>query len=1750
MALLPLSGRRVWQAILDKLFPARQRRRSRNHRPIGFRPSVEVLENRLAPAIFNVASSQELIDAIDTADTSLDANNTINLAPDIYNVSDQLISALSVHTLVIAGPGPNTAPPVVAITAGGTGRVFQIDANVTFQNVLITGGVATDGGQVGGTAALGGGLLIDGGNVVLSNVNVTGNAARGARGDNGASGANPGANGNDGTAGAAAYGGGIYLAKGSLTLKLASINNNNATGGAGGTGGAGVAGSAGINKLAYAGDHGATGQDGDPGARGAPCSIGHVGGAGGDGKTGGAGSGGQNGGNGGVGGDGGAAGGGGIYVAAGEVTIINSALTGDQAVGGIGGAGGAGNRGGNAAGTGGTGGFGGFGGFGGTGGAFTAHSTGRFIGGGSGGPGGNGGVGGHGGGGGSGGAGGTGGNGGKANGGGLYITTGSVLLANSSITGTKASSTGGGAGGPGGAGGNGANGGIGGTGGFGGFGGDAGHAPAPFNGLSSGGMGGEAGAGGFGGAGGDAGPGGQGGAGGFGGDTAGGCVFVEDSAFFTLTDGTPLDGTAPASPGGAGGAGGLGSTVVGLGGAAGAAGEPGTGGNPGGAAGLTNAPGQSGIDGNPGADGDTGSTGTDGTNKDDTVSGRQFSAPALLPPAVTPNTNNLPANATSLTIFGSGFSPTPADNTVAFSDSATGIVTGASGIVDNGGVATATRLTVSFLSGLTVGSLTATVTTIGVSSGTPVQVATVIPVVTPSAADLGANATTMFINGFGFDDTTPGSNVVSFNGGSTGIVTAATTTQLTVTSLSILQAGALTASVTVDGVSSGAAVQVASVRPVVTSYVGNLPANGASLTIKGFGFSTTPASNAVKFSGGVTGHVTGASSNSLTVTGLTGLVAGNLSATVTTAGVTSALAQVATVQPVVTVSNAILPANMTTLTIDGFGFSSTASNNKVTFNGIATGIVTKATATTLTVTSLSGLTAGSLTVTVTSNSVTSSASLVQVATVIPVVTKSTASLGDDATSLIINGFGFDATTPGNNHVTFNGGVTGTATKATATQLTVSVSGIVLGSLLTASVSVNGQSSGTPVQVATVTSSITPNTTDLAANATTLIINGSGFSGTVTGNTVKFSGGATGKVTFASSNQLTISDLSGLVAGSLLASVTAGGLTSALVQVATVQPVVTVSTANLAANLTTLTIDGIGFSSTASNNKVTFNGIATGIVTKATATKLTVTSLSGLTAGSLTVTVISNTVTSTASLVQVATVTPVVTKSTASLGDDATSLIINGFGFDATTPGNNIVSFNDGVTGTVSHATTTQLTVSGLSGADIFGPLTASVQISSENSGPKVQVATVTSSITASTSDLAANATTLLIHGLGFSTSANKDTVKFSGGVTGKVTGATATVLTISDLSGLVAGSLSASVTVGGLTSAFVQVATVQPVVTSSTANLAANATTLTIDGFGFSKIASNNTVTFSGIATGIVTKATATTLTVTGLSGLTKVGSLTVKVTSNTVSSASPVPVATVIPVVTKNTATLAANGTSLTIKGLDFDTTTLSKNVVTFSGGVTGTVTGATPTTLTVHLSGALPSGSLTASVSVDLQSSGPAVQVATVVPAVTFSSATLAANAASLTINGSGFSLTPGQNTVTFSDGATGVVTKATATTLTVTNLRGLVAGSLSAMVTVGGLTSTLTQVATVQPVVTVTTTNLRPDATTLTIHGFGFSKIAGNNTVKFNGRAKGIVTSATATTLTVTELRGLTVGSLTVTVTSNGETSEADVQVGTVV
>jgi hypothetical protein len=525
-------------------------------------------------------------------------------------------------------------------------------------------------------------------------------------------------------------------------------------------------------------------------------------------------------------------------------------------------------------------------------------------------------------------------------------------------------------------------------------------------------------------------------------------------------------------------------------------------------------------------------------------------------------------------------------------------------------------------------------------------IGTTTPVPTKSTANLALNATQITIDGVAFDPIAA-NDTVTFNDGAIGTVSAATFNSLTVTfSKAPIDVGGLTAIVSADGVSSGAAVPVATVTPVVTSSTGNLAASASQITIKGLGFDPTAANDTVKFNDGAVGTVKTASTSALTVTFTTEpTTAGSLKAIVTTDSVSSGTAvQVATVTPVVTASTANLLANAPQITIKGFGFDPTAADNKVTFNDGAAGTVTTAGPTSLTVTfSSQPSTAGSLTEVVTTDSV-SSGTAVQVATVTPVVTASNYPVAANATTFTFKGFGFDPT-DAHDTVVFNDGAVGMVATANSTAMTVkfSTDPTTAGSL-TVIVTIDDESSGAPVHVGMVTPVVTASTANLLANAPQITIKGFGFDPTAADNKVSFNDGAVGTVTTAGPTSLTVTfSTKPKTAGSLTAVVATdnNGVaenSGTAVQVATVTPVVTTSTANLAASATQITINGFGFDPTAANNTVVFNDGAVGTITAATATSLTVTfSTKPKNAGSLTVVVTTDNESS-GNPVQVATVT--------------------------------------------------------------------------------------------------------------------------------------------------------------------------------------------------------------------------------------------------------------------------------------------------------------------------------------------------------------------------------------------------------------------------------------------------------------------------------------------------------------------------------
>ncbi len=287
-----MNARQRWQGKI-------LRRRCRTARPI-----AELLEERLAPAIFNVlptvtdGSIGSLRYAIDQANGNNDASNTINLAAGNYQLTDttdgnlliQDLAGIPSKTLKIIGAG-DTKSFIEPASSSWKTRIFEVigktgaSVSVVFSNLQISGGKAHDGGVVGGTAALGGGLLIQGANVTLKDVWVNGNSARGGPGAQGLPGVGS-VPGGPGGAGGNAKGGGIYLAGGKLTLTGSVLNDDYADGGTGGAGGGGGPGNSSAGQTGSAGSAGAAGKaglNGENGGNGGPGGNGMKGGKAGKG---------------------------------------------------------------------------------------------------------------------------------------------------------------------------------------------------------------------------------------------------------------------------------------------------------------------------------------------------------------------------------------------------------------------------------------------------------------------------------------------------------------------------------------------------------------------------------------------------------------------------------------------------------------------------------------------------------------------------------------------------------------------------------------------------------------------------------------------------------------------------------------------------------------------------------------------------------------------------------------------------------------------------------------------------------------------------------------------------------------------------------------------------------------------------------------------------------------------------------------------------------------------------------------------------------------------------------------------------------------------------------------------------------------------------------------------------------------------------------------------------------------------------
>ncbi len=224
--------------------------------------------------------------------------------------------------------------------------------------------------------------------------------------------------------------------------------------------------------------------------------------------------------------------------------------------------------------------------------------------------------------------------------------------------------------------------------------------------------------------------------------------------------------------------------------------------------------------------------------------------------------------------------------------------------------------------------------------------------------------------------------------------------------------------------------------PTITALNPTTGTVGTSVTITGANFSTSPASNTVKFNG-TAATVTTATATQLTTSVPQGATSGAVTVTVNNQTATGSsftvTAPTATAPTITSISPTSGPAG-TSVTITGTNFSTTAANNTVTINDLAAS-VSSASATSLVVTVPQGATTGTVKVSVAGQTVTGPTFTVT-APLPPTITSINPTSGVAGTTVTITGTNF-STTAASNTVKFNGTIA-TVTAVTSTQLTVKV----------------------------------------------------------------------------------------------------------------------------------------------------------------------------------------------------------------------------------------------------------------------------------------------------------------------------------------------------------------------------------------------------------------------------------------------------------------------------------------------------------------------------------------------------------------------------------------------------------------------------------------------------------------------------------------------------------------------------------------
>lgn len=459
--------------------------------------------------------------------------------------------------------------------------------------------------------------------------------------------------------------------------------------------------------------------------------------------------------------------------------------------------------------------------------------------------------------------------------------------------------------------------------------------------------------------------------------------------------------------------------------------------------------------------------------------------------------------------------------------------------------------------------------------------------------------------------------------------------------------------------------------------------------------------------------------------------------------------------------------------------------------------------------------------------------------------------------------------------------------------------------------------------------------------------------------------------------------------------------------------------------TPISLNGVGYSGTGSDNTVKFGSTAVALgTTTPTTIQLNTPDLIG---GTYPVTV---TRLGVVSNFQNFNVIPAINSLSATSGLIGSSLTLTGTGFHPTA-GSNSVSFG-GINVTPSAATPDGHSLTLTVPANAFGTRSLTATVGGQTSaGSNYEVKPLITSISASSGVIGSS---LTLNGTGFDPTSSGDTVSF-GGVNATITSASNTQLVV-DVPPGIWGTRNLTVKVGNQTSDPVSYEVI-PTISSTSPGGGLPGIFITLNGTGFSPVTSENTVKFKSIFFGVsvnanVTQTSNTQLKLTVFPSFSGTHNVTVTVDNQTSGNA---PFTSIfLPVINSFTPAAGAHvGDSIQIDGAEFDPTP-ANNVVHFGGpsGPTGTVTAASTTQLTVTVPAGV-SGQPDVTVTTN-GNTNTGTHTYTIIPQISGISAASGRIGTQVTLTGTGFNTSPALETVSFNGKTATIIGTPTQTSMVV--------------------------------------------------------------------------------------------------------------------